>query len=79
MFTRLDTMVYGYQLVFESKLFNVEGPSIRCLLLRWHNNEQPRKREVLVSTTDHTQMEAALFMLINEAEQQIKEMQIRRS
>jgi len=33
---------------------------------------QERRREVLLETSDHKQMEAVLFMLINEAEQENK-------
>ena len=79
MFRRLDTMVYGYQLNLERKMFAIPAPEYRATLVKWDNSANPRKREVLVSTTDPTQMEAVLFMLINEAEQQFKEMQIRRS
>jgi len=72
MFRYLNGTTWGYQLEFQTKLFNTLGPSILCTLIRWENNPitRDRKREVLLETSDHEQMEAALLMLINEAETQ---------
>lgn len=77
MFRYLNRMRWGYQLEFQTKLFNTLGPNIMCVLFRWENNSmtrvtQERRREVLLETSDHKQMEAVLFMLINEAEQENK-------
>jgi len=77
MFRYLNKMRWGYQLEFQTKLFNTIGPSVMCVLIRWENNSmtsvtQERRREVLLETSDHKQMEAVLFMLINEAEQENK-------
>jgi len=79
MFEYLQRMVWGYQLTFESRMFsNQYGPQYQCTLIRWESGVsaavgQDKKREVLLETTDHTQMEAALFMLINEVEPAFKE------
>lgn len=72
MFRYLNRMRWGYQLEFQTKLFNTIGPNIMCVLIRWENNiiTRDRKRVVLLETFDHKQMEAVLFMLINEAEQE---------
>lgn len=74
MFRYLNKMRWGYQLEFQTKLFNTIGPSVMCVLIRWENNTTTgdRKRVVLLETSDHKQMEAVLFMLINEAEQERK-------
>ena len=72
MFQYLHRMTYAHQVTFESRMFHSdEYPQYRCTLLRWENNKITRamKREVLLETFDPEQMEAALFMLINEAEQ----------
>lgn len=74
MFKYLNRMVWGYQLTFESRMFNREGSyPYQCTLIQWVSKSDERVREVLLETTDHTQMEAALFMLINEFEPAYKE------
>jgi hypothetical protein len=72
MFQYLHRMTYAHQVTFESRMFHSDDyPQYRCSLIRWENNKITRnmKREVLLETFDPEQMEAALFMLINEAEQ----------
>ena len=82
MFKYLQRMVWGYQLTMETRMFNTEGSyPYQCTLIRWSDGRNPKPinaidgktREVLLETTDHTQMEAALFMLINEHEPAYKE------
>ena len=71
MFDYLNRMAWGYQLTFETKMFATPGPSIRCVLIKWESGgiaRDMKKREVLLETSDPAQMEAALFMLISEAE-----------
>jgi hypothetical protein len=73
MFKYLNRMTYGTQLTFESRMFNTgEGYPYRAVLIRWNNITHPdtntNKREVLLETSDPEQMEAALLMLISEAE-----------
>lgn len=70
MFDYLNRMAWGYQLTFETKMFATPGPSIRCVLIKWERDT--KKREVLLETSDPAQMEAALLMLISEAEQEDK-------
>ena len=74
MFRYLNRMRWDCQLEFQTKLFSTIGPSVVCVLIRWENNTitGDRKRVVLLETSDHKQMEAVLFMLINEAEQERK-------
>ena len=72
MFKYLNRMTYGFQLEIHGKMFATQdGPEHRAVLIKWGNNPLTRdmKREVLLETCDPEQMEAALFMLINEAEQ----------
>jgi hypothetical protein len=74
MYKYLKRMTWGYQFIAERKMFQVEGPEYRCVLVRWvHDlNMWEKRREVLLETSDPKQMEVALFMLINEAEAQAK-------
>jgi hypothetical protein len=69
----LNKMSYTYQLILEKKMFATQfGAEYRGALIKWVGNDPvkgERKREVLLETTDPAQMRAALFMLINEAEQ----------
>lgn len=83
MFKYLQRMAWGYQLTMETRMFNTEGSyPYQCTLIKWSDARVPkpinvidgRTREVLLETTDHTQMEAALFMLINEVEPAYKEL-----
>jgi len=85
MFRHLSTMDYRYQLTFETNvLANSLAPAIRCSLIRWDDRRVsvggvgPRtsERQVILQTSDPKPMEAALFMLINEAEQEMKNGQI---
>lgn len=69
MFAYLNKTIWGYQLTFEGNvLANSLEPSIRCSLIRWYD----QRRDVILQTTDPKQMEAALFMLISEHEQEVK-------
>jgi hypothetical protein len=75
MFQYLHKMTYAHQVTFESRMFHSdEYPQYRCTLIRWENNKITRdmKREILLETSDPAQMKAALFMLINEAEELAK-------
>jgi hypothetical protein len=75
MFQYLQRMIYGYQVTFESRMFNSgEYPQYRCTLLRWEKDKITRamKREVLLETSDPDQMKAALLMLISETEPEYK-------
>jgi hypothetical protein len=74
MYKYLNRMARGYQLIAERKMFQVEGPEYRCVLVRWVVDDVAfkRRRDVLLETSDPKQMEVALFMLINEAEAQAK-------
>lgn len=79
MFKYLNRMMWGYQLNIERRmLYSALHPEYRCVLVKWEQ-ETPtaqhtqtdlpkKKREVLLETSDPAQMEATLFMLINEAE-----------
>jgi hypothetical protein len=72
MFKHLNRMTYGFQLEIHGKMFATQdGPEHRAVLVKWVPNSVTRDmvREVLLETFDPEQMEAALFMLINEAEQ----------
>lgn len=80
MFKYLNRMAWGYQLTMERRMImSPTHPEFQCTLIRWENVElkgpdyNNRKREVLLETSDHTQMEVALFMLINEVEPAFKE------
>ena len=79
----LNKMAWGYQLMMERRMFNnVQYPEYKCSLIRWvqeiptaqhtQTNLPKKTREVLLETTDPAQMEAALFMLINEVEAEHK-------
>jgi hypothetical protein len=75
----LNRMTYGYQLHIERRmLYDAEHPEFRGVLVKWVSvgggNAMSTKREILLETGDPEQMEAALFMLINEAEQASKNM-----
>ena len=77
MFMHLKQLTWGYQLIAERRMFQTPGPEYRCVLVKWSSGVsaavmQDKKREVLLETSDPEQMEAALFMLINEAEAQAK-------
>ena len=80
MFQYLQRMTWGYQLNLERRMFYSEtDPEFRCVLVKWVDKEnkpvltdRDKKREVLLETSDPKQMEAALFMLINEVEVQYK-------
>jgi hypothetical protein len=68
MYRYLTRIAWGYQFSAERKMFQTEGPEYRCVLVKWFVGADTRKREVLLETSDPTQMEVALFMLISEAE-----------
>ena len=70
MYKYLTKLTQGYQFIAERKMFQTAGPEYRCVLVRWVVDHVAfeRRREVLVETSDPTQMEVALFMLIKEAE-----------
>lgn len=74
----LQRMTWGYQLNLERRmLFSETASEYRCVLVKWVNGEnrpilKERRREVLLETSDPAQMEAALFMLINEVEVEYK-------
>ena len=72
----LNRMTYGYQLHMERRmLFDAVHPEFRGVLVKWTPTAgmtRDMQREVLLETSDPEQMEAALFMLINEAEQAAK-------
>ena len=73
----LNRTLFGYQLIIERRmLYDAEHPEFRGVLVKWKANSLTRDmvREVLLETCDPEQMEAALFMLINEAEQAAKAM-----
>jgi hypothetical protein len=77
MFKYLNRMTYGFQLEIHGKMFATQdGPEHRGVLIKWVGNYgspvRDMQREVLLETGDPEQMEAALFMLINEAEQAAK-------
>lgn len=75
MHKHLNRMTYNYQLSIEKRmLFDEFHPEFRAVLVKWVPNSITRDmvREVLLETSDPEQMEAALFMLINEAEQAAK-------
>ena len=80
MFKYLNRMTWGHQITFESRLFSApDAPKYRCTLILWESVPPKgnlagydRKREVLLETSDPEQMEAALFMLISEAEAEHK-------
>jgi hypothetical protein len=69
----LNRTLFGYQLQIEKRMLcDAEHPEHRGSLVKWTVEDGMRKRDVLLETTDPKQMEAALFMLINEAEQAVK-------
>ena len=71
MVKHLSRMTYSYQLQVEKSMFGTSSqPEFRGVLVKWVPNSITRDmvREVLLETGDPEQMEAALFMLINEAE-----------
>jgi hypothetical protein len=72
MFRYLNSLAWGYQLNMEKRMFATAGAEYRASLIRWDNNGITRdnKRVVLLETSDPKQLEAALLMLINEAETQ---------
>lgn len=73
MFRYLNSMRYVfdvfYQLIFESSMFGVP-PNYRCVLVRWSNAPQGRKRETMIESSDPKQIEAVLLMLISIAEEE---------
>ncbi len=74
MFKYLNRMAYGFQFEIHGKMFATQdGPEHRAVLIKWMSvgsgSTISTKRETLLETHDPEQMEAALFMLINEAEQ----------
>lgn len=83
MYEYLKRIAWGYQFIAERKMFQVEGPEYRCVLVKWSSEEAgavyDTRREVLLETSDPAQMEVALFMLINEAEAQAKVLRSRGS
>jgi hypothetical protein len=72
MANHLNRITYGYQLNIERRmLYDAEHPEHRGVLVKWSPTQtmtRDMQREVLLETCDPEQMEAALFMLINEAE-----------
>jgi hypothetical protein len=84
MWRHLHALCWTYQLTFDTNvLANSLAPSIRCSLIEWESVPQrgsfvgfDQRRNTILQTTDPKQMEAALFMLINELEQEIKNGQI---
>lgn len=71
----LSRMTWGYQVEIHAKLFaSADGAQFRAVLIKWGADGMTRdmKREVLLDTDNPEQMESALFMLINEAEVQVK-------
>lgn len=69
MFTHLNRIRWGYQLEMQSRmLFSTTESQFRAALIKWDVANGTRKREVLVETDDPAQIEAALLMLINQAE-----------
>ena len=80
MFKYLNRITYGFQLQIERRmLYDAVHPEFRGVLVKWVSvgggNAMSTNREILLETFDPEQMEAALFMLINEAEQAAKAMQ----
>jgi hypothetical protein len=73
MFRYLNRISPGrYKFIAERKMFQVKAPEYRCVLVRWSATSDRRYRDVLLETSDPKQMQIALFMLINEAETQMK-------
>ena len=69
----LNKMSYSYQLVLEKKMLASQyGHEYRGVLIKWLSADSENRRVVLLETSDPEQMRAALFMLINEAEQERK-------
>ena len=74
MYSYLKKHNWSYQMLFELNIVASSlTPKHRCTLIRWESGALVgQKREVVLQTTEPQQMEAALFMLINEAEQENK-------
>lgn len=69
MFKYLNRMMYGYQIIMERKMFATrEGGEYRATLIKWATSRSENRREVLLETDNPEQMEAALVMLISEAD-----------
>jgi hypothetical protein len=69
----LNRMTWSYQLGIERRmLFDAFHPEFRGVLVKWVPENDDKKREVLLETSDPEQMEAALLMLISEAEEHEK-------
>jgi hypothetical protein len=69
----LNRMSFSYQLILEKQMLAAQfGHEYRGVLVKWDVEDGMRKRGVLLETSDPKQMRAALFMLINEAEQERK-------
>ena len=69
----LNRMAYGYQLILEKRMFATQfGEEYRGALIRYSTVDGVRAREVVLETGEPSQMKAALFMLLNEAEQEGK-------
>lgn len=72
---RLKRLDPTYQLVISRRMFDVAYmEEYQFTLVRWRQDPTTweKKRAVVLETTDLEQMESALFMLINEAEQESK-------
>ena len=73
MYRYLNRASFGYQLILEKRMFATQfGEEYRGALVKWTVVNETRVREVLLETSDVCQMKAALFMLINEMEQEGK-------
>jgi hypothetical protein len=79
MHKHLNRMSWSYQLILERRmLFDALHPEYRGVLVKWENGPTSvggasvSKHGVLLETSDPEQMEAALLMLISEAEEQAK-------
>ena len=76
MHEHLNRISWSYQLQIERRmLYDAVHPEFRGVLIKWSPTQtmtRDMQREVLLETFDPEQMEAALFMLINEAEQAAK-------
>ena len=76
--------VWNIQFTIEKRMLHSQlAPEFRATLIKWGEQDRStapqgyvqRTREVLLETSDPQQMEAALFMLINEAEVRANEYQ----
>lgn len=75
MHKHLNRMSWSYQLFIERRmLFDALHPEFRGVLIKWmsKDNAGNTARETLLETSDPEQMEAALLMLISEAEEHEK-------